>query len=1192
MRKKCLIMLPFAIILSLLLTGFASADVTSNYINPLMGGADPTIARAADGYYYSAFSGDNNITLKRHETILGVSTAESKIVWKKPGNFGYVWGPYIYRLEGKWYIYFSSGPEESFGYGHPSSYVLENSSPDPFEGTWELKGESANADKDGQVTTKKGLLNTQGYGLACGVVSIKGERYFTYTKYYYFPDPNDPAKTKFDESPTIVKMKNPWTLEGEEATVAMPQYDWEKKGDNINEGAAVVERNGKIYFAYSASSFMNDNYSVGVSVADAASDIMKAQSWKKHPEPVMKRSDENSSYGPGSPLFLKSEDGTEDWIMYHGIPTHGQGGGNRGIRAGRIHWDDNDFINLGIPSNPGTVLNRPSGEEKSEIYEAEDARLSGASKVVGKSAFASDGVYAKYSNSSSNDYVEFTVNTNAKGTYSLDFRYNNNTANAVNMKLGVNQEAPRNISFASNAGFDANFDIQSVSNIKLNAGSNKIRLSGKGTLALDAMIIKRSTLYEAENAELSGNAKVDTDHPGYSGTGFVGGLWISNSAVTFKVNAANAGNYSVKLGYSLGFNDDRTMSMYVNGQKIKQVDFFSLKSWNNWADRYDNVFLKEGENTIMYKYDDGDTGNVNLDYITITEAATWHYEAENAKTTGSNDAKAVYAKDGNTGTDYVTGLSKANSSVEFSVNIENAASYDVKLRYAKETAGKTLGLYLNGTYVKNITLPATGGLTVWREQLETLSLKEGKNTITYKCESDDSSIINIDSIHLNKRTPWRYQAEEATREGSLKIARDHLWYEGNGFVAGFEQEGDTIKFEVNVPNTASYTSTLRYSGAQKSNITMTMYVNEENIKQVSLPPTANWDTWTDATESVNLKAGKNVITFTRKAGDTGRFNIDSLTIDKFSGGYMSSNAKKIIPEKMVKIQPKHSGKALDVDRVSSDPKAVINQWANGDGNNQLWRFLDLGTGYYQIQSVQSGHVIDILPGSAIQQICQNIKASGDSIPDTQQWKLEKDGAYYKIINKSNGKVITVEGASNNDGATVRLADDQAKDNQRMKIEIRNLSYSELSAMAEITATKDDAEINPQSVNYDLHAPGDASATITWNKASSVTEVVYNGNPVIPDGYVVTESALTIKSDYLAALGLANGNKAEFAISFDKGNPVKFTVNIIDSSAPISHSLTVETEGGGTASSNVTSTFTMPDEAVAVKAIFEESPGAN
>ena len=93
-------------------------------------------------------------------------------------------------------------------------------------------------------------------------------------------------------------------------------------------------------------------------------------------------------------------------------------------------------------------------------------------------------------------------------------------------------------------------------------------------------------------------------------------------------------------------------------------------------------------------------------------------------------------------------------------------------------------------------------------------------------------------------------------------------------------------------------------------------------------------------------------------------------------------------------------------------------------------------------------MIDLLPGSAIQQICQNTRATG-TIPDSQQWKLVKDGDYYKIVNKSNNKVITVEGASNNNGAAVRVADDQAKDNQRMKIEVRNLSNSEISALSEL-----------------------------------------------------------------------------------------------------------------------------------------------
>ncbi|KAI7257430.1 hypothetical protein KC345_g10790 [Hortaea werneckii] len=105
-------------------------------------------------------------------------------------------------------------------------------------------------------------------------------------------------------------------------------------------------------------------------------------------------------------------------------------------------------------------------------------------------------------------------------------------------------------------------------------------------------------------------------------------------------------------------------------------------------------------------------------------------------------------------------------------------------------------------------------------------------------------------------------------------------------------------------------------------------------------------------------------------------------------------------------------------------------------------------------------------------------ASG-SIPDTQQWKLEKDGDYYKIINKSNNKVITVDGGSKSDGATVRVADDQAKDNQRMKIEIRNLSNSEISALTE------------QGGRYDITFNANGGSP-----AQTVVQAVY-GEPLIP-----------------------------------------------------------------------------------------------
>jgi hypothetical protein len=50
----------------------------------------------------------------------------------------------------------------------------------------------------------------------------------------------------------------------------------------------------------------------------------------------------------------------------------------------------------------------------------------------------------------------------------------------------------------------------------------------------------------------------------------------------------------------------------------------------------------------------------------------------------------------------------------------------------------------------------------------------------------------------------------------------------------------------------------------------------------------------------------------------------------------------------------------------------------------------------------------------------------------QQWKLEKDGGHYKVVNRKSGKVLDVEGESTEDGGAIIQWDDKSEgtDNQR------------------------------------------------------------------------------------------------------------------------------------------------------------------
>lgn len=128
------------------------------------------------------------------------------------------------------------------------------------------------------------------------------------------------------------------------------------------------------------------------------------------------------------------------------------------------------------------------------------------------------------------------------------------------------------------------------------------------------------TRYEAEEAALSGGAATDTEHAGHSGSGFVDGYGTTGAATAFTVNAATAGTYDVALRYANGpnpFTGTKTVSVYVNGERIRQSGLLSTGAWNQWTTRTESLALRKGSNTITYRVDEGDTGHVNLDLITV-----------------------------------------------------------------------------------------------------------------------------------------------------------------------------------------------------------------------------------------------------------------------------------------------------------------------------------------------------------------------------------------------------------------------------------------------------------------------------------------------------------------------------------------------------------------------------------------------
>src|SRR5689334_925965 len=136
-----------------------------------------------------------------------------------------------------------------------------------------------------------------------------------------------------------------------------------------------------------------------------------------------------------------------------------------------------------------------------------------------------------------------------------------------------------------------------------------------GVIAFTLPAAAAGITYEAESAALAGGTAVATDHSGYTGSGFVGGYTDGNKGnarTTFTV-IASAGASTVAVRYANGTTAQMTLSLYVNGAKLKQVALPATANWDTWATETETVTLNSGSNTLSYRFDTTDSGNVNLD---------------------------------------------------------------------------------------------------------------------------------------------------------------------------------------------------------------------------------------------------------------------------------------------------------------------------------------------------------------------------------------------------------------------------------------------------------------------------------------------------------------------------------------------------------------------------------------------------
>ena len=311
-------------------------------------------------------------------------------------------------------------------------------------------------------------------------------------------------------------------------------------------------------------------------------------------------------------------------------------------------------------------------------------------------------------------------------------------------------------------GKDVYGEVTYVKVAAASASAKNIVVTGSASTGLT------SYKYEAEEASLSGNttatkATVNTNHTGYSGSGFVDGYNNAGAAATFYANVKTGGDYDVGLRYANATGSAKTLSIFVNGSRVKQTTLANLANWDTWATQSETLPLTAGNNIITYKYynEAGDSGNANLDYITVPfSASVGKYESEGSELSGGaavNKNHYFYS-----GAGFVDSITASGAEAKFNVDVPSAGSYKVVLRYANgNQATKTLSTYVNGTDVATASLTSPGSdWNKWSDYEQTLSLNAGANTIAYKYDAGDSGNVNLDRILVASTTPGTPESEK------------------------------------------------------------------------------------------------------------------------------------------------------------------------------------------------------------------------------------------------------------------------------------------------------------------------------------------------------------------------------------------------------------------------------------------------
>jgi hypothetical protein len=217
------------------------------------------------------------------------------------------------------------------------------------------------------------------------------------------------------------------------------------------------------------------------------------------------------------------------------------------------------------------------------------------------------------------------------GTYRMSlFARTSGSLSAAQMTVTDASGASRTLNLPASSGWTR----RELSDVPLSAGTATVTIraaSGNGFLFVDDLELVKTSgddppplgqRYEAETAPAVCQGTIDSNHGGYSGSGFCNGNGAIGAYAQFTVNASAAGTATLGVRFANGHSSGaaRPANLIINGSTVATVTFEPTGAWTTWSTKTLTVPLNADNNTIRLDPTTA-AGLPNIDHLDLGAAA-------------------------------------------------------------------------------------------------------------------------------------------------------------------------------------------------------------------------------------------------------------------------------------------------------------------------------------------------------------------------------------------------------------------------------------------------------------------------------------------------------------------------------------------------------------------------------------------